>query len=144
MVINTPFIFPIVCWNFRKNIERCLESVFAQSCREFTILLTDDFSTDGTFEIANKMLSSQSKIPYSVYRNKANTRLLSRNRQNHYETFDSIDPETIILNLDGDDFLADRHVVRYYQELYAYTGAYMHLRTVSPHKRTIRSLPALS
>lgn len=48
-----PFVSVIVvCWNAAEVLERCLEQLFAQDYRDREIVVVDDGSDDGTFEIA--------------------------------------------------------------------------------------------
>ena len=53
-------IIPI--YNVRRFIERGLNNVFAQSCQDFEILLSDDGSTDGSYEECQAWALKDSRI----------------------------------------------------------------------------------
>ena len=53
-------IIPI--YNVRRFIERGLKNVFAQSCQDFEILLSDDGSTDGSYEECLEWTLKDSRI----------------------------------------------------------------------------------
>ena len=53
-------IIPI--YNVRRFIERGLNNVFAQSCQDFEILLSDDGSTDGSYEECQEWALKDSRI----------------------------------------------------------------------------------
>ncbi len=44
----------IPCYNAEKTLRVCLESVFAQSCRPFEVIVVDDASTDSSARIAKE------------------------------------------------------------------------------------------
>ena len=44
----------IVNWNGRHFLKECLDSVFAQTCKDFEVILVDNGSTDGSMEFVRK------------------------------------------------------------------------------------------
>ena len=44
----------ITGWNWKDYIEECIKSVLAQTYKDFSVVIIDDGSDDGSFEIANK------------------------------------------------------------------------------------------
>ena len=56
------------CFNGAKYILKAIDSVLSQSFRDFELLIFDDQSTDGTFEIVSKLTDSRIK----VFRNVSN------------------------------------------------------------------------
>jgi GT2 family glycosyltransferase len=57
---STPFVSVIVvCWNAADVLERCLEHLLAQVYVDREIVVVDDGSDDGTFEIAERISSEQ-------------------------------------------------------------------------------------
>ena len=52
----------IPTYNCQSYIAQALESVFAQTCRNFEIILVDDASTDGTLEVARSFNDKRLKI----------------------------------------------------------------------------------
>ena len=60
------------CFNGVKYILKAIDSVLSQSFRDFELLIFDDQSTDGTFEIVSKLTDSRIK----VFRNASNLGLV--------------------------------------------------------------------
>ena len=60
------------CFNGAKYILKAIDSVLSQSFRDFELLIFDDQSTDGTFEIVSKLTDSRIK----VFRNASNLGLV--------------------------------------------------------------------
>ena len=61
--INLSIIIPV--YNNDKYIQRCLDSVLAQSYNDFELIIVDDGSTDGSSEICKKYASTDSRIIYT-------------------------------------------------------------------------------
>jgi glycosyltransferase involved in cell wall biosynthesis len=59
--VITPF------YNTADGLQRCIESVIAQSHQEFEYLLVDNRSTDGSGEIARKYAASDGRIRYIYF-----------------------------------------------------------------------------
>ena len=60
------------CFNGAKYILKAIDSVLSQSFRDFELLIFDDQSTDGTFEIVSKLTDFRIK----VFRNASNLGLV--------------------------------------------------------------------
>ena len=48
------FSIGLVTWNGEKYIENCLNSVFGQTFKDFSIVIIDNGSTDQTLELLNE------------------------------------------------------------------------------------------
>ena len=59
-------IIPI--YNTEKYIEECLQSCINQTYRNFEIIIIDDNSSDGSLDIASKVLKN-SKCKYNIIKN---------------------------------------------------------------------------
>ena len=112
IVVVSPF------YNARDYVEQCIASVAAQDYDNYEHWLVDDASTDSTPEVVEKYIAN---LPTNI-RDKFK---LIRNSTNHgagYNYVESIrrqDPDTIILMLDGDDWLVNRpDVFDYYNKLH--------------------------
>jgi len=55
---TTKVLIQIVTWNSRFFMENCLDSVFAQTYKDFSVLIIDNASTDKTIEFIRKKYSS--------------------------------------------------------------------------------------
>ena len=96
-------------------IRRCLESIRNQRVAEWTCYLADDFSTDGSAQIAGNIVAQDSRFH------------LTGNSQRLFQcgSYQRIlaDPEfrggDICVSVDADDFLADNQVLTRVVEAYA-------------------------
>ncbi len=60
--MNDQVIISIVTWNRRKELERCINSIFLTSHDSVKILITDNGSTDGTYEYLQNLLIAKPDI----------------------------------------------------------------------------------
>ena len=60
LVVQTVFIVPH--WNGRSLLARCLASLFAQTARDFAVLVVDNGSTDGSADLAARDFPSVSVL----------------------------------------------------------------------------------
>jgi glycosyltransferase involved in cell wall biosynthesis len=122
MEITTKFIVSVTGWNSKNLVPRCLESIFKQTNKDFTIFWVDDASTDGANILAKKLLEEQQEIPFVFKQNNTHLALVSLNRQWGFLGH-KIPDNTIILTVDADDYIAHDKVFCLYRELYDKTGA---------------------
>lgn len=96
----------IPCFKFKKYIEECIDSILNQNLNfDFEIIVRDDFSNDGTYEVLLQKYSNESKV--KILNSNANIGAV----KNLETLLDSAIGEYIAV-LDGDDYLIDRN---YYQ-----------------------------
>lgn len=69
----------VVNWNRRELLLACLQSLAAQSYREFEVVLVDNGSTDGSAEEAERGFATQ--FPLRVIRNRENLGFCAANNQ---------------------------------------------------------------
>ena len=118
---NKSFLFNIVVpvFNAEKYIEKCLNSIIKQSYKKFQVLIVDDCSTDGSYEIA-----------LSICNNYKNFNILKNNRRigalnNIYNLLSreiKYPSETIDILIDGDDYLYSGDVLNILNEKYLKTN----------------------
>lgn len=98
MILNKSITLAITCYNERNTIKRAIES--ATNSKHITeILISDDFSTDGSLEIIKDLAKNDSRIkvimnsgkPYSI-------------RYNRLSQIYNIATEYVMF-LDGDDYI---------------------------------------
>jgi len=99
----------IPAYNSEKYIERTLKSVLSQTLDSIEIIVVENGSTDKTYEIANKVLSSQSRFAWKLIRleeaNVGRARNIGiQNVRGKYVYF-----------LDSDDFINDSAIERLYK-----------------------------
>lgn len=103
-------------YNVEKWIRVCIKSVMAQDYKNFECVLIDDASTDGTVEIVEQQIKSDSR--FSLIKNQTNVGAL----ENIFKAIQKSNPsdEDVIVTLDGDDWFASKNVLstllRYYKE----------------------------
>jgi glycosyltransferase involved in cell wall biosynthesis len=106
----------IPSYNNSEWCEKNLESVFSQKYQNWTIYYVDDCSTDGTGDIVERYVDKRGmrdkcKIFHNIKRVGA--------MENLYNAIHTADPHSIVVTLDGDDFLADKDVFQTVVDAYA-------------------------
>ena len=91
----------ITCFNNEAHIEECIQSVLNQSYSNVEILITDDYSSDNSFEVINKY---KSKATYLV-KNKQNIGLC-KSFNNAFKQSNGI----FIIDLAADDWLTSNAI----------------------------------
>ena len=62
-VLKSPMISVIVpCYNCESLLERCVRSILNQSLSDFELILVNDASTDGTWELMQKLSGQDKRI----------------------------------------------------------------------------------
>lgn len=115
--LNNIYIFSVCFRNQKNRIARCIESLVCQNKeRDFGIVIIDDQSDDGSLEIVLETLDKYPDVDSCVVYNKIN-RKAARNFYNvgHLLT---TNPESVICEVDGDDFLANDKVLDTLEKYY--------------------------
>ena len=117
---NKSFLFNIVVpvFNAEKYIEKCLNSIIKQSYKKFQVLIVDDCSTDGSYEIALSICNKYEN--FNIFKN--NRRLGALN--NIYDLLSKeikYPSKTIDILIDGDDYLYSGDVLDILNEKYLKT-----------------------
>lgn len=89
----------VAAYNVKEYISEAMASVVAQTLKDIEIVVVDDCSTDGTFEIIQKYAALDSRI--KVTRHKENSGILRTRRDGFLNSTGDY-----IMFLDGDDTLA--------------------------------------
>lgn len=96
-------------------IDQYFNSLISQTYNNWTLIYIDDNSDDGTFERMQSLIAN----------NGLNKRaILIRNKQRHghlcnqYNAINACDPNSIIIIIDGDDWLAHEHVFEKINQIY--------------------------
>lgn len=96
---NAYVIVPV--YNVEKYLEKCLDSIFSQSFKNFTVITVNDGSTDNSLEILNKYKESHSNL---IVVNKQNGGLSSARNAGIAAIKDL--ENALLLFVDSDDYLA--------------------------------------
>ena len=114
----TKFVVIVATRNAEKWIARCLESIKGQTVDNFRCVVVDDVSTDKTAEIAETFLTDSRFILVRNEERKGQ----ARNTVEWARTLSN--PEDVVVLVDGDDRLADDHVLERLVDHYK-CGAWM-------------------
>jgi glycosyltransferase involved in cell wall biosynthesis len=104
------FIVLVTVHNSLQWIKKCLDSVTEQDYFNYRLLIIDDHSTDGTWDIV-------SRYDACIVRNDKNMVHSLINMVTGLKAF-FFNPEDIIVCLDGDDWFADNTVLSYLNAVY--------------------------
>lgn len=110
-----PFVIIIPSYKNKNWHKRNLNSVFSQQYRNYRVIYIDDCSPDNTGQLVNeyvKLLNMENKI--TVIINAERNGALA----NIYKAAHLCQPHEIIVNLDGDDWLAHPFVLNHLNAIY--------------------------
>ena len=112
--MKTFFSITVNTFNHSEWIERCVRSCIEQDYDNFEVIVLDDISTDGTFEICEKIkeeagerlivIQNKEKI-YSQVKNILTLTEMSR-------------PNSVVVSVDGDDWLKDNQILNKLEGVY--------------------------
>lgn len=107
----------LLCWNHARFLERCIGALAAQTCRDFDVVFLDNGSTDGSENLARKLLR-EARIPHRILVNKTPAGIATNvNRQ-----FAS-SGAALAASLSTDDWYAPRYVEAMLEAADAYPEA---------------------
>ena len=111
-------MFKIVttCYNCEAFIKDCIESILAQKQNDWEMYIFDDASTDNSVEVATEAANGDPRV--KIIKNKIN-RGAVYNQTYNFIHHAKPDDEDIIVSLDGDDYLINKHVLCYLKKIYA-------------------------
>lgn len=105
-------------WNAEQYIENCVRSVAAQLYDNYHHYIVDDCSDDNTVEVANNTIASLDediREKFTIVKNKKRVGAL----ENQMTHIDSADEDSVIVLLDGDDWLCPNpDIFNYLNEQY--------------------------
>ena len=112
IVVISPF------YNAKDYIEKCITSVAAQDYNNYQHWLIDDASTDHGGTVANECIESlpdDLRDRFYLHVNTSNCGAVA----NHVKAIKELEPDTIVILLDGDDSLVNRpDIFSYYNKLH--------------------------
>ncbi len=135
---HNPIVVVIPSYNNMRWYKRNLASVYAQDYDNYTVIYVDDASPDNTGDAVEKyiQLKGQEKRT-TLIRNKVRQGACA----NWYTVVNSLPPEAIVVNLDGDDWLAKPTVLSLINKLYNKHQIFMTYGSCqrSPYEKTLLS-----
>lgn len=113
---NSSFVVVIPSYNNKQWAERNLDSVFSQSYQNFRVIYIDDASTDGTGSVVQEYIQKNHlQERFTYIKNQKRLGALA----NIYRAVWCCMPHEVVVNLDGDDWLAHRDVLAHLNHVYA-------------------------
>ena len=111
---DTHFKIVIPMYNVEDWVETTIESVMQQNYKNFQCVIIDDISTDSSYEIVSRLIAQDDR--FSIVKNEEKKFAL----KNIYEGIELTNPspDDVIVNLDGDDWLANKSVLKKVNEVY--------------------------
>ena len=111
-----PIVLIIPSYKNQQWVEKNLSSVFNQKYQNYRVIYVDDCSPDSTYELAQKITADyKQEQRTSLIKNETRLGALA----NLYNAIHSCKDEEIVIQLDGDDWLAHDHVLAYINCIYA-------------------------
>lgn len=110
-----PLVISICSYNNAAWVEANLDSVFMQNYSNFRILYIDDASQDGTADAVQKYINKHNLHDKITLVRRSQR---CRKMKNMYLAFHSCKDYEIIVQLDGDDWFAHKHVLSTINKLY--------------------------
>lgn len=104
------FVIVTASYNNKEWYQRNLDSVFGQTYDNWRMIYINDCSTDGTGDLVNRYVHDKS------YQDKViiiNNNIRRGHLANQYDAIGSIAKHEIVVNVDGDDWLAHDNVLSY-------------------------------
>lgn len=121
-IVEKPMVVIIPSYNNQKWVENNLQSVFSQNYENYRVIYVDDCSTDNTYESVQKLVEKyEQQNRVTVIHNDIRRGAMA----NWYTTIHSCRDEEIVVQLDGDDWLAHQGVLAYINKIYTENNIWM-------------------
>jgi len=121
--LNNHFTVIIASYNVEKWVSKNLLSVLNQDYKNFDIVYIDDCSKDATYDNAKSILGARATSDNNFILQKN-----SYNKGKMENVFDAVRAsknDTIIVILDGDDWIANNNVLSYLNKIYSSDDVWM-------------------
>jgi len=118
-------------YNAQKWVGKSIKSVMLQEYDNFSCILADDCSTDGSYDLCQKVIENDER--FLLIKNKKNIGPLGNAYESATQHLKDSDKDSIIVILDGDDFFYSKDVLstlnRHYndQKCWMTYGSYINL-----------------
>jgi len=118
-ITEKPIVIVIPSYNNKNWYEKNLDSVFNQNYENYKVIYIDDASLDGTGQLVERYIKSKNqehkiKQKITLIKNKKNYGALA----NIYKAVHTCQDKTIIITLDGDDWLQNNQVLQKINQAY--------------------------
>lgn len=120
--VEKPFVFVVPSYNNANWYTKNLDSIFTQHYENFRLIYIDDASTDGTGPLVQKYLEERGLTHKAIF---IQNREHKGSLLNKYKGAWLCDPDEIIVDLDGDDWLYHENVLSYLNTIYNDEGVWV-------------------
>ena len=107
--MKNKFIVVMPFWNASKWVDKSIKSVLLQDYENFTCIVSDDNSSDNSYDICKSLIANDSR--FILNKNKTNLGPLGNAYESAMVHNSDQDKNNIIVILDGDDFFYNKHVL---------------------------------
>lgn len=113
---SLPKIVVVTCsYNNKNYYQKNLQALFDQTFQDWICYYVDDFSTDGTHELAYEYAKSQNMLDKMIFvKNQQNLGTL----ENQYNVISKCDDRQIVVIYDGDDWFFGPDALEYIHKVY--------------------------
>jgi glycosyltransferase involved in cell wall biosynthesis len=117
-----PIAVVVLSYNNNAWYKKNMSSILTQDYENFSVVYADDNSPDGTAKLVEDYVNQINPAqPVTVIQNQERLRALG----NMYKTINALPDETIVVLVDGDDWLAHNHVLSLVNKIYNKYDAWM-------------------
>jgi len=109
-------------YNTEAWIQRCLYSIQTQSYKNFSCVIYNDASTDRTAEAINSFVAATKDERFVVIHNSSNKKALHNIVDGFKFLRTEDEPESVLMVIDGDDYLFSEYSLELLASAYAQTG----------------------
>lgn len=117
-MIQNKFIIITTCYNVAKWLPINIQMMKYQSYENFQCILVDDKSTDNTTETIFKHVDNDPRFQYLLNSNNGSQAKAYMHGIEYLEKHNLISDDDIIVEVDGDDWLASNFVLQYLNIIY--------------------------
>jgi glycosyltransferase involved in cell wall biosynthesis len=117
------FKIVVPTYNTEHWIARCLQTIQLQTHSDFECIVFDDASTDRTGLVIDRYFEANPDSRFRVVHNTKNVKALANIVEGFRQLESKKDPESVLMVIDGDDFLFSEYVLEIVAHAYEQTGA---------------------
>lgn len=110
------FIILIASYNNLEWYKKNIDSILKQTHPLYTVIYIDDLSTDGTLEHVKKYVQEKGQLKRFIFIKNTTKKYCLENYRYAIDTF--CPNRSIIITLDGDDWLTNAHVLEHLNKVY--------------------------
>ena len=119
------FYIVVPTYNTEGWIARCLVTIQEQTHQDFECIVFNDASTDRTGEVIDEFFKQRPDPRFHVVHNEVNQKALTNIVEGFKRLKTDQDPESVLMVVDGDDFLFSAYVLEMVKGAYEQVNPYL-------------------